>query len=170
MDAPRTKSWIERWEGRRAKVYTDSAGHPTIGIGFNLDRADAVEKIAALGVSYDDLRAGAVELSDDQIDALFSADLETAIEGARSNVSSFDGLPDEKQMVVVDLVFNLGASGFAAFKRTIAAIEAQLWSQAADEMEDSLWFRQVGLRAQADVALMRGPQDATAAPDATGAI
>src|SRR6187551_1498786 len=32
------KAQLERHEGNRSKVYNDTAGHPTIGIGFNLDR------------------------------------------------------------------------------------------------------------------------------------
>ena len=71
---------IEQHEGRRAKVYLDTAGHPTVGIGFNLDRADAGAKLSALGLDPGAVREGAVTLTDDQVDELFEPDLATAID------------------------------------------------------------------------------------------
>jgi GH24 family phage-related lysozyme (muramidase) len=155
MNRDEIKDWIEQWEDRRSEVYPDSAGHPTIGVGFNLDRNDAKEQIEALGLDYDAVRNGTQSLTDAQIDQLFNHDLDTAIAGAREDVSNFDDLPDDKQQVVIDMVFNLGASGFAEFSNTIDAIENNDWSRAADEMENSAWFGQVGDRAEADVNLMR---------------
>jgi GH24 family phage-related lysozyme (muramidase) len=144
MNRDSIKDWIERWEGRRKHVYTDTEGHPTIGIGFNLDRPSAREEIEALGLDYERVRAGTQDLTDEQVDQLFERTVEEAITGAKQSVSNFEELPDDKQMVIVDMVFNLGANKFSKFVKTIGAIEGQDWESAADEMRESNWFAQVG--------------------------
>src|ERR1700730_18554339 len=58
---------IARHEGSRATVYVDTAGNPTVGIGFNLNRSNAQAAISAIGVDYDKLRAGVVSLTQAQI-------------------------------------------------------------------------------------------------------
>jgi len=146
---------IERHEGRRAKVYLDTAGHPTVGIGFNLDRADAGAKLSALGLDPGAVREGAVTLTDEQVDELFEPDLATAIDGARRLVPSFDALSAARQHVCVDLTFNLGARGFGAFTKTLAAIEAGDYEAAARELQASRWYAQVGRRGADAVARMR---------------
>lgn len=158
MDLDAIKQHIEAREGREPKVYPDSAGHPTIGVGFNLDRSDAQEKIEALGLDYDKVRDGTQTLTDEQIDTLFNADVNQAVSDARGLVSNFDDIPDDKQTVVTDMVFNMGASTFGTFTNTIDAIENEDWDRAADEMQDSDWFNQVGNRGTIDVDLMRGDQ------------
>lgn len=45
-------------EGTRPCVYIDTMGHPTIGIGFNLDRSDARSICSKYGINYDAIRAG----------------------------------------------------------------------------------------------------------------
>ena len=157
MNKDAIKEWIEGWENRKPHVYPDPAGHPTIGVGFNLDRADAPQKIAALGLDYSDVRAGQVTLSDEQINQLFDADVDQAIADAKSIVSNFDTIPENKQKVVVDMVFNLGAAGFSGFHKTIQAIENKDWQTAAQEMQNSRWYSQVGARAAADVDVMAAP-------------
>src|SRR5437764_14047965 len=107
MNKDDIKELIERHEDRREHVYPDTAGHPTVGVRFNLNRSDAREKIEALGLYYDDVRAGRQDLSDEQIDSLLDRDVETAISGARNDVSNFDSLPDGVQRSVVDMVFNM---------------------------------------------------------------
>src|SRR5262245_14467557 len=123
MDFARLRHFIEDHEGRRATAYLDSRGIPTVGVGFNLQRSDAKQRIAALGVSYDALSRRDVALTDQQIDTLLDADIATAMTDARNCVRGFDTLPPDVQMVVVDMIFNLGIGGFAGFKRMIAAIE-----------------------------------------------
>ncbi len=156
MKRDEIKEWIEGWEGRRSRVYADTKGHPTIGVGFNLDRPDARGHIEDLGLDYDQVRAGLVNLSNEQIDQLFDADVDRAIADARALVSNFDSMPEAKQKVVVDMVFNLGAKGFADFRNTINAIEQEDWQRAAREMKDSRWYGQVGNRAVANVEVMGG--------------
>ncbi|HVT61432.1 MAG TPA: glycoside hydrolase family protein [Thermoanaerobaculia bacterium] len=157
MDAEalsQTKTLIEKHEGRKNTAYVDTAGHPTIGIGFNLDRSDARQKIEALGLNFDDVRAGTTSLSDAQVDALFDGDVQKAVADAQALVSNFDDLSAARQAVVVDMVFNLGSAGFAKFHNTIAAIESGDWAGAAQQMLDSAWAKQVKGRATEDANLM----------------
>ena len=159
MDRDAIKEHIEAREGRRDSVYPDTTGHPTIGVGFNLDRSDARAKITALGLDYDQVRNGKQSLSDAQIDTLFDADVDRATSDAQSLVSNFDSIPDDKQVVVTDMVFNMGATTFGTFHDTIDAIENEDWDSAADGMEDSKWFDQVGSRGTIDADIMRGGSD-----------
>ncbi|MGH9352864.1 MAG: glycoside hydrolase family protein [Terriglobia bacterium] len=159
MDLETTMKWIARWEegpaGPALTAYTDTMGHPTIGIGFNLDRADAPEKIAALGLDYPRVRAGQQSLTLDQANQIFAEDVNTAIRAARSIVPAFDSLPDAAQMVIADMIFNLGPRGFAGFPRAISAFETQNWEMAAAEMTQSSWYTQTGQRSRGDVGVIR---------------
>lgn len=162
MDMTTLMGWIEHWEGRRNQTYLDTAGHPTVGIGFNLDAAGAQAAIEAVGLDYDEVRAGTQLLTDAQVDALFQQSVNAAIAGARRVLQNFDTIPDDKQIVVVDMIFNLGVAGFAGFRHTIQAIKDQDWTTAAQQMQQSRWYTQVGQRAKADCDLMAGSIAASA--------
>ncbi|MFZ0915112.1 MAG: hypothetical protein WAN09_17705, partial [Candidatus Korobacteraceae bacterium] len=101
MDLATIKAWIEHWEGRRNQTYDDKTGkaitpgcvvlgHPTVGVGFNLDATGAQAAIEALGLDYDQVRSGGQTLTDDQIDTLLDQTVNQAIQGARQVVPSFD--------------------------------------------------------------------------------
>ena len=49
---------LKKHEGVKNKVYMDSVGIPTIGVGFNLNREDAPQKIKALGLDYNLVKSG----------------------------------------------------------------------------------------------------------------
>lgn len=146
---------IERYEGRRQKAYVCTAGHPTIGIGFNLDRADAGAKLTALGFELQAVRSGGVTLTHDQVDELFEPDLAAAIDGAHRLVRTFDALSARRQHACVDLTFNLGTSGFGRFTKTLEALDAGRYAEAARELQSSRWYGQVGQRGPVVVAMMR---------------
>ncbi|MBL0189316.1 MAG: glycoside hydrolase family protein [Candidatus Obscuribacter sp.] len=152
-----TRDLIQRHEGRRAHVYMDTANHPTVGVGFNLDRADARTKLTAVGADYDAVRAGNADLTNTQIDRLFTDDLSAADTNSRQVVSTFDALPARKKSVVTDMMFNLGRAKFSQFVNLINALEQHNYASAADEMENSAWYTQVGGRGTEDVAIMREP-------------
>ncbi len=142
-------------EGHRPHVYTDTQGHPTVGIGFNLDRSDARAKLTAVGAEYDAVRSGKASLNEKQINALFSSDLAGAEHNARKLVKNYDQLAPARKGVVTDMIFNLGPGGFAQFKGTIRAIEQGDFQSAAQHMQHSGWYEQTGDRAKRDVARMQ---------------
>jgi len=156
MDLATASAWIEHWEGRRNQTYIDSMGHPTVGVGFNLDAQGAQAAIAALGLDYNQVRAGTQTLTDDQIDTLLEQGVNRAVSDAHTPISDFDNVPGDKQIVIVDMIFNLGLGGFTKFVQTIRAINGQDWLTASQQMQQSQWFHQVGNRAKADVDMMAG--------------
>ena len=60
-----------------------------------------------------------------------------------------------RQRVLVDMRFNLGASGLRSFSRMLAAVKAHQYDRAADEMKSSRWATQVGRRAVTLERMMR---------------
>lgn len=170
------RHYIEVNEGRRNHVYIDTKGHPTVGIGFNLDRGNARAAMQSVGADYDAVRAGSVNLTDEQINQLFTHDVATAIADARSVIGSgtFDGLSEGRRIVVIDMVFNLGKAGLGNFHKAILAMQQGNYEEAAQQMIDSAWYKQVGDRARRNVELMRsgggagGPSAGGAQQPATG--
>ena len=77
------RSLITNHEGKRACVYIDTRGHPTVGIGYNLDNSGARAAIAAVGADYDKVRAGTQCLTDTQIMRLFEPSYQSAVSSAR---------------------------------------------------------------------------------------
>jgi lysozyme len=71
----------------------------------------------------------------------------------------FEDLSDVRQRVVVNMIFNMGLTKFRGFKETIKHIAAGEYSEAAKEMLDSKWARQVGLRAVRLSQMMRTNED-----------
>ena len=173
MDLDTVKAWIEHWESRRYQAYDDKTGqpitpgcvvqgNPTVGVGFNLNANGAQSAIQQLGLDYEQVRWGQLLLTDAHVDTLLDQTVNLAIQGAQQLIENFDCLPGAQQIVVVDMVFNLGVTGFSKFKLAIQAICNQDWPTAAQQMQNSAWFRQVGARATADVNLMAGRITATA--------
>jgi GH24 family phage-related lysozyme (muramidase) len=149
-----TQELISDSEGNKPYAYTDSVGVRTIGIGFNLTNPAARGRITALGLDFDAVFAGTTPLTAAQVTTLFDQDVQSAMTDAAGAVSNFGTLADPRKFVVVDMIFNLGLSGFEGFYGTISAIEAGDFAGAARHMQMSLWYSQVGRRAIRDCAMM----------------
>ncbi len=161
INMDRDKFWkqIKIHEGVRSKVYRDTTGHRTIGVGFNLERADAEQVLRSVGANYQDVIRGEYELSNDQMRLLFEYDLATIEDEARRAISNYDELSDIRQRVVCDMVFNLGLTKFLKFKATRNHIEHERFGRAADHMLESKWANQVKGRARMLANMMRYNND-----------
>ncbi|MGA8532473.1 MAG: hypothetical protein WB615_00030 [Candidatus Tumulicola sp.] len=157
-------------EGERDRVYTDSVGIPTIGIGFNLQRADAPAILSKIGAQYDAVMSGTL-LSSQQVADLFQYSFAPIVGEARASLEPFhfDSMSDARRFVICDLVFDLGATGWDGFQNARAAIdqachagrtghpatEHAQFGAAAAALAASIWYGQVGNRAKRDVAMLR---------------
>jgi GH24 family phage-related lysozyme (muramidase) len=147
-------AYIEFNEGRFDKRYPDILNIPNIGVGFNLIRENAVERLALYNADRDALLGSKASLSDEQIDALLRHDTEDALMVCKKLFHDFDAFSYGRQIVLIDMSFNLGYSRISLFKNMIAAVNNGLWSQAAKEMQNSRWASQVPQRAQLNILAM----------------
>ena len=136
---------LKTHEDARQHVYTDTAGHPTVGIGFNLDRSGARDAMAAVGADYDSVRAGTQDLTDAQMTQLAHTDTQHAVDVARSYVSGFDSLDPARQRALVDMSFNLD-SKINQFTGLHQALVNGDYDAAANHISSSLFARQTGVR------------------------
>lgn len=148
------KSLIEKNEGKKNSVYKDSRGIPTVGIGFNLTRKDAPQKLKDVGANYTKVRNGTHALSDEQIYMLFDRDLDHAISGASTFVPNFQRLPTNVKTILIDMTFNMGIGKLNEFHKFKDAISKNDWNKAKQEMINSKWYRQVGQRGKRLINLL----------------
>ena len=137
MDLQRLREDLETDEGVKYEIYLDHLGYPTFGIG-HLIREDDPEHGEATGT----------EVSESRVAEAFEQDVQTVLSDCAKLYSDFDELPEEAQLVIANMMFNLGYPRLSAFKGMKEGVDARDWNRAADEMIDSRWYKQVTNRAQ----------------------
>ena len=143
-------------EGNRLCAYNDHIGSPIIGVGFNLGKQGARQKISNVGADYDLVRYGKACLSDDQVRQLFNSEMAAAVRCASSwLLSVWSKMSKEKQSAVADMAFNMGCTRLKTFKNMKAALERQDYEKAEYEMKASRWCRQVRSRCDRATECMR---------------
>ena len=173
-DACDASSLITQHEGKRPCVYTDTTGHKTVGVGYNLDQFGAKSDIESIGADFDSIYSGKSCLTDSQISSLLRLSLSRAESSASTDVSSYNSLCCGVQVVMTDLAFNLGRSGFGSFGTFISLINEKKWAEAASDLRGTLWCSQVGNRCSDDASRIAsgcGNEDAgaeAAAPQPSG--
>ncbi len=144
-------------------AYFCSKGYPTVGIGFMLERPDARAKIERLGIDYDLLVKSAPknykgpkpELNDEQIKVLFDGDISQTVIEAQSIYANFEKMPKSVQIVAVDLTFNMGAAKLQEFSTFNSFMRSGNFAAAANALERTAYYDQVGDRAKRNVAALR---------------
>jgi GH24 family phage-related lysozyme (muramidase) len=157
MDRQRAQQYIGDHEGRRNRAYADTEGIMTIGIGMNLEEARNQKRIEAAGLDYDGVCNGTVTLTDSQIDGFFSEDLDIAISDALAAVNNYWSHPEDAQLALTDMSFQLGGPRLRKFVNMIGALNAEPpdYMKAADEIADSLYAMQTPRRAADNILLVR---------------
>ena len=159
-------------EGRRNRMYLDSLGIPTIGVGWNLQRDDTMHALAYCGVTDAvGVISGKVCLTDAQVDKLFAYSFAPIESDARTSLAPgvYDALSDARRFVVLSMRFQLGEAGWLAFSNTRGLInEAEtaklagaldrahaLFMLVGDHLATSDWYTQSASRGVRNVTMMR---------------
>ena len=130
-------------EGLRLQVYKDTLGIDTIGIGRNLeDRGITKEELDWMDIPNIDV---VYEMGITEADAVYLAtnDVQIVEEELVRAHPCVDRLDSVRQLILIDMAFNMGVPRLCKFKKMWAAVECGDYPTAAKEMLDSRWARQV---------------------------
>jgi lysozyme len=127
---------IKEHEGIVSHAYQDTRGYWTIGCGRLIDQQ---------------LGGG---LSEDEIDYLLANDVKRCEDEAML-YSFYPSLNEARKAVIISMLFNLGRPNFDKFKKFQAAMDAGDYEEAAIQMLDSLWAKQVKSRSKHLYEMMR---------------
>ncbi|KML56363.1 lysozyme [Burkholderia cepacia] len=132
-DALKLKAELTRDEDRRYRIYTDTVGKVSGGIGRNLTDKG---------------------FRDNEIDLMYQNDIAETEAWLDRNLSWWRSLDPVRQRVLMNMAFNMQGK-LLGFRNFLGAAQRSDWSTAAAEMLDSLWARQVGDRAKRLASMMR---------------
>jgi|TARA_R100000149_G_C5839493_1_gene112107 lysozyme len=144
MDINRLRVEIENDEGCKYEVYLDHLGLPTCGIG-HLIKEDDPEHGLEVGTKIDEER----------VNELFETDIKVTIDECKLIYSDFDDLPEEAQYIIANMMFNMGRPRLSRFHKMKQAVDNRDWKEAANQMIDSRWYKQVPNRANRLVNRMK---------------
>jgi len=119
------KESIKKEEGCKLSAYVDIKGNLTIGYGHLLRFGSFIPQEAA--------------------DIIFDSDFETAVKGYDSLHLDLDPV---RRGVVIDMIFNMGITTFKKFSEMIKHLQNKNWIQAAYELMNSQYAKQVPERAK----------------------
>lgn len=131
------QAMLIRDEAEVLHAYPDSEGFWTIGVGRLIDQRKGG------GISHDEAMY------------LLNNDISRVLSECKTSLRWFPSLDEPRQMVILNMVFNMGLEKFLEFKKTIQYIKLEEYENAAKEMLDSKWARQVKSRAIRLSAIMR---------------
>ena len=138
MNLVKLQDEIANDEGVVYELYRCSLGHLTGGIGHLITEWDE---------EYYGMPVG-TKVPHEQVDAWFAVDINRTLQDCKEIFPDFNDLPEEAQLVIANMCFQLGRPRLSNFRKFIAAVNDRDWIKAADEMEDSRWYKQTTARAE----------------------
>ena len=121
----KAKQMLLRHEGLRTYPYKCSEDKLTIGIGRNLE---------------------ANGISEEEAMYLLDNDLDRVVKNLDKVWHAWKVMPERARLVCIDMVFNLGITGFMKFKNTRKLMELGLWVEASEEILRSRYSQQLPSR------------------------
>ena len=137
MDIERLKEEIKADEGYKNEIYYDHLRLKTCGVGHLIIETDP-EYGLEVGTFIDDER----------VNELFEQYLNITIDECTLLYDDFYALPEEAQLIIANMMFNLGRPRLSRFHKMKKAVDNRDWQEASNQMKDSKWYRQVTNRAE----------------------
>ena len=133
-------------EGLELKVYKDTLGIDTIGVGRNLeDRGITDGELMHMNLLREEIHTTGITEEDARF--LLGNDIDIVERELLDAHPCMERLDDVRIRVLLDMAFNLGVPRLRKFKNMWAGIHEGDYIRAGDEMMDSRWANQVGARA-----------------------
>ena len=142
MNLIKLQDEIANDEGIMYETYHRSLGHLTGGIGHLITEWDEEFYEKPIGT----------KVPNEQVNDWFEKDIKVTINDCKIIFDNFDNLPEEAQLVIANMCFQLGRPRLSKFKNFIAAVKDEDWQRAGDEMQDSRWYKQTTNRADRLIA------------------
>ena len=142
MDMSRLLESVKKHEGYRNKVYLDTLGKRTVGVGH---------------LCVEDFWEDDKEYEEKFLMTILEHDLSAAIKGA-NDLMAENGCMDMNEKaheLIIEMVFQLGKTGVSKFRNMWKALSALDYSTAAEQMLDSRWAKQTPNRANGMADIMR---------------
>ena len=135
MNMERLLKSVKEHEGYRNKVYLDSLGKRTVGVGH---------------LCVEDFWEDDKEYEEKFLLTILEHDLKSAIKSAEDLLKDFPLLDDLAEEIIVEMIFQLGKTGVSKFKNMWKALQKEppQYDVAATEMLDSRWAKQTPRRAK----------------------
>ena len=144
MNLDKLREEIAADEGVKLEIYLDHLGLPTCGIGHLIRESDE-EHGEPVGTP----------ITEERMTELFEEDVQTVLADCEELYSDFYELPEEAQLIIANMMFNMGRPRLSQFKGMKREVDARDWEAAAAEMLDSRWARQVPNRANRLIERMK---------------
>jgi lysozyme len=135
MNMDRLLQSVKKHEGYRNKVYLDTLGKRTVGVGH---------------LCVEDFWEDDKEYEESFLMEILEKDLQNAIKGAKDLIAE-NGCMDMDEIaeeIIIEMVFQLGKTGVSKFRNMWKHLSALEYASAASEMLDSRWAKQTPNRAQ----------------------
>ena len=142
MNLERLMESVKKHEGYRNKVYLDTLGKRTVGVGH---------------LCVEDFWDDDKEYEEKFLMEILADDLQNAIKGARElkEEHSCTDIDEIAQEILVEMVFQLGKNGVSKFRNMWKALAEKNYIGASFEMLDSKWAKQTPNRAKSMAELMK---------------
>ena len=141
MNMERLLKSVKEHEGYRNKVYLDTLGKRTVGVGH---------------LCVEDFWEDDKEYEEDFLMDILKKDLQEAIRGAKQLMEDHGcaDIDEQAEEILIEMVFQLGMTGVSKFRNMWKALAEKNYIGASYEMLDSRWAKQTPNRAQAMSAEM----------------
>ena len=135
MNSERLLESVKKHEGYRNKVYLDTLGKRTVGVGH---------------LCVEDFWMDGVEYEEEFLMDILKKDLQEAIRGAKELMEEHDcaDIDERAEEIIIEMVFQLGRTGVKKFRNMWKALAEQNYIGASFEMLDSKWAKQTPNRAK----------------------
>ena len=142
MDMDRLKDSVKQHEGYSNKVYLDTHGKRTVGVGH---------------LCVEDFWEDDKEYSEKFLLEILEKDLGQAIIGARELMMEHDciDINEKAEEILIEMVFQLGKTGVSKFRKMWDALAEKNYIGASYEMLDSRWAKQTPNRAKSMAQIMK---------------